>query len=396
MMLKILGGRFSLVRSSTHLIAATLFLILVCMSQRAFAQDGLEGIWAKKEFTLDPWGSIAVADTFKFRNIGNSSISSVRVLVPKDAIGIQARDDIGSLSFSITELNDSKVVQVNFRYVLRGRTEEISYQDRATVSILYSVSFANRVTQLGFGRLQLIGNLTTGLELPVSEWVIQINLPEGAVVEDFSPFGLEVGSSSISCRLTGVPANFAFIISVKYSYSPIWSAMRPTLAAGLCFCVVGLIAIMRRIRPAVVKQARESSTELKAFIDSLEDELAIQSELDDLERGLDSRSITRKEYYRRKRILENRAKVLAGTLASIKQHVRNLDPQYVDIVNKIDAAESELALLREDAARLRNQYRAGKLSRSVFEKLEAGSRKRLEHAWAEMERLLAELRGEVR
>ena len=391
--------------SRKHLLLLLLsFLFLVSafsmLPVKTSAAGGLECLSGSKEVVLSPWGGYDVTDTFQLRNTGNVTLTAAALQLPKDARNVAAFDGISSISTSISERNDSRAVDVTLRYPLRGSVGNSVYNDMYTFSVRYSLDYSSRVKQLSFDKLRLAASLATGIDVAVTSWSVKVTLPEGASFDSSVPTGTvkkDGLTTVVSFVLTNVTSSQSLQLNLDYGYFPLWSLYRPAQWIGISAVFVGVIVLTRRRRPKQGARVEGRNVEMiRSLADLVEEELSLWKEGEELEAALDNRSLGRKDYNRRKGIVEQRLRSVAGSLASTKQKMRQSETPYARVLDRIDAAEHEVTVARAEMARLRGQQRTGKLTRGAFEKLEADNRRRMERARSGLESAVAELREEVR
>jgi len=373
--------------------------VLVLSVNLASAQSTLETPLAREEIVVTPWGILQVTRTYRFVNLGSSTVPSVSVLLPKEASSITAADDLGLIVFRVSDDEEGEVVTVTFRYPLRGEVEGIAYRDAYTFSICYNLPSSPYLTQREFGVFSLEINVSTGVEFPVTERSVVVTLPEGSTYLSSEPEGyLKVAGLTpiVSYTLTGPQLEEEFHVLVNHRYLPIWSAFRPTLWTGTIVVIIATVVLLRRrFRRAEVRARGRNLEILRGFVNSLDEELDLWEDLDHLERALDDGSLGRKDYNRRRKILDERSRSLYGSRSRLRQELGQVSPRYARLVEQVEAAEGEMSAIRNDLSRLRLQLRAGRLSRSSFERLEASQRRRAGKVKATIETILLTLRYEI-
>ena len=363
------------------------------------AQTIIEAPSAKEEITVTPWGTLQIIQTYKFVNVGNTTVPSTVISLPKAAYDITAIDDLGTIISSARDSETGKNVTVTFRYPLRGEVEGVVYKDAYTFSVRYTLASSAYLKQPEFGSFRVEFNASTGVEFPVAEYLVVVTLPEGSTFSSSEPAGnIRVTGLSpvVSHTFTGLKPKDEFHVQVSYRYLPIWSAFRPTLWVGTIAAITSVALLLRRrFRKTEVREEGVDVELLRDFMNSLDEELGLWEDLDQLERALDDGRLGRKDYNRRRRVLDERSRTLSGSLSRLKQEVRQISARYARVVGQVEAAESEMATLWNNFSRLRAQFRAGRLSRSSFENLEETHRRRAGKVRATIETVIIELRSDV-
>jgi len=133
---------------------------------------------------------------------------------------------------------------------------------------------------------------------------------------------------------------------------------------------------------------------IASFTDSCDERTILWSDLDALEEGLDTRGIGRKDYDRRKTILQRRLRTLDGNLVNLKNQIRLIESRYTELINRMETAESEIRTLRSTIERSRSQYRVGKLTKRSYMELKNNYDRKLESAKRTIENVVLELKSE--
>jgi len=107
-------------------------------------------------------------------------------------------------------------------------------------------------------------------------------------------------------------------------------------------------------------------------------------------------AITRHDYRRRSKAIENRLSELNRQLAALKSELKTIDPRYDQIARRLERAESEIDALRASEIQMTNQYRTGRISKDVYESLTRDLRKRMEKAKETVDSIIVTLREETR
>lgn len=355
-----------------------------------------------EELVLSPWNTVQVTRTIRMINSGNTTVSSATVEIPSDSSSVTVFDDVGTVESTVTQVNETKSVAVTLRYPLRGTVANVTYDDACTFSVRFTRPFAAYVSQPSFGEFRLAYNISTGLSAAIPEYTLRVVLPEGSVVASSQPNGQSGASGtnpSVSFTFTNIQAVDHQLVLLSYTYSPLWSAFRPILWIGIIAAIVGGAILMRReratARGAKAPMVRANAELLNGYADSLEDELGLWADVEDLEESLDSGSLGRKDYNRRKRILDERARTMPASLARLSHSMREVSPRHALLVDRVQVAEKEVAGIRSGLGRARAQFRAGRLSKNAFEAQENNYKRMMDKAKATIERAIVEVRGEL-
>jgi hypothetical protein len=382
------------------LVAAILLMSFsVAQVRLALAQNPIEISALTEEVTVTPSGTIQVSRNFKLTNIGNATMSSTTILLPKGSSDITALDELGSISSTVADNDTGRAVTVTFRYPLKGVVANVTYHDSYAFSIHYTITSNALLTQPDFGKFHLSYNATTGVGIPVPEFTMVVSMPEGSSFTSSEPAGYVTANGlipTVSMSFMNLQPNEEYYAIVNYSYLSIWSAFRPTLWVGAIVAIVGAILLTRHRTRKAGGQKTDSHTKLlQSYVNSLDEESGLWEDLDQLEQAFDDGSIGRKDYNVRRRILDERGRRLSESLSQLKEDLRAISPKYSGIVERIETSEGEMAALRSSSSRLRSQFRAGRISRSSFENQSESQRRQAGKVKSNIETMIMELRGEI-
>ncbi|MCJ7632678.1 hypothetical protein MUP77_09850 [Candidatus Bathyarchaeota archaeon] len=366
----------------------------------ASAQTPIQYPNAKTEVTISSFGAVQVTRTFRIINTGSNSISETPILLPKDATDIMATDSLGPITFTVTDNETGKIVTITFRYPLKGVEGGVTYNDTYTFFLHYVSSSTSYITQLEFGSFRFQYNASTGVGFPVAQDTIVVTLPEGSTFSSSDPLGYvsALGFNPIvSLNFTNLQPNGMLKFIVDYDFLPIWSAFRPTLWVGTVVAIIGAILLIRR-RFGKIESPKGSIHLgfLRSLANSLDEQLGLWGDLDQLEEALDNGSLGRKDYDSRQRILDERSKELSKSVSRLKKNVREVSPRYAKMVDGMETIEKEMISLRSSLSGLRSKFRSSRMSRSSFENQAETIRRRIGKVAASMEAIIIELRVEVR
>jgi len=391
-------------------IALIVFQIVMAASQIAVGQIAvvnaaspevdLEVRSVSVEAVLDPWGGLYFYESYSIRNIGKTSLRDITLRLPLNLEEVSAHDAGGQLDIAVKDSEDVKEVRVNLRYPLRGEEGAMTYHDACAFTVRYRMSSRPYLASTGsWLHYRLSIRLPAPLNLTFRSLTVRITLPEGARYQN-SSYGGDVSTSGLTPSIDYVfnDVNPAHIpgLWVDYEYLSFWSALRPTIWIGGVTAVVGVLVLHRRSRRRPSPVVSDRSVKLiRSFTEICDERIMLWSDIDSLEESLDNRRITRKDYNRRKRIIQQRLRSLDNAFVSSKNEVGRIEPRYAELISKMERAEAEIMVIRDSVERLRAQYRSDRLSRRAYVELKDGYEKRVERAKGVIEGIIIELKGEV-
>ncbi|MEM2850213.1 MAG: hypothetical protein QXW18_00115 [Candidatus Bathyarchaeia archaeon] len=349
---------------------------------------------------IDPWGSIHVSDTYYIKNVGSYSSYSITLALPNGAQNVTASDLVGPISSSYKFSSDSASTTaiVDFRYPIQP-------QESYIFTIGYNIPTKIYITQVRWDfynfKFPLILN-SPDLIAPIESVIITVILPEGAEC-DFStispsPTQVKRGALQQEFSLTFQRVNLgqSYSLTADYRYNLFWATFRPFLWLGLIIVTVFAANMVRRTKLAPPPPMPIPSTRIYDFVEKYDEKIALVAELESLERKAAAGKIPKHEYKRRGRIIEARISTLDKELGELKKILKAIGPRFADAIGKIEVAEAELPTVRRDLAQLEAQYRAGKISKEAFDRLGREYQKRIDRARTVIDKVIIELREEIR
>jgi hypothetical protein len=355
----------------------------------------------ERTITIDSGGGIVFKDHYTIRNIGAETIRELDFPIIRNARHVIAYDALGSLAPpNVLEEEEVMIASATFRYPLRGE-DIIQYHDAYSFTLQYNLQNQEYIIQtnplsIHQFRVEL---------LPSSDWTInkyqtKIILPEGASNLEVSPTPTEISqhlfTQSISYDTQVFTPYQTSLITIKYDYNIFWSALRPTLWVGIiCTIVSGIVLLSRKKKPKAPPIQSKQFTIIQPFVEVLEERMSLWIELDTLENDMDTRSIRRKAYNRRRRILIQRLSVLNKELNNLGNNLSRIKREYATSIERMRKAETEIHTLYSENNKLRNQWRRGKISRNEYRKLKDTHNTRIQNSKKVIDNVLIFFRDEL-
>ena len=119
-------------------------------------------------------------------------------------------------------------------------------------------------------------------------------------------------------------------------------------------------------------------------------------ESDKMEEDLARGALNRYDYKQRRRMLDRRMTEIDRSLAPVEEQLAAAQGRYSDMIKRIERAEVELNVIKTTSADLRNQNRSGKISRDLYESLNADLIRRKQKAEQTIDTVIINLREEIR
>lgn len=359
----------------------------------------LECSWTRRDIIFDPWGHIYFRDSYNLRNVGHSRVPTLTFCLPKGTRNVTAYDSIGSIGVSLEAGNETQTANatVTLRYPLRGDPHHDAY----SFTVEYTAPTHTYPNQTeSWSRHQFKTKLFENFDWTVKELAVRIVLPEGASYLASHPQGnvtKKNGQQAITYMLRNVTPLHNLDLTVEYGYIMFWSAFRPTLWIAFIVFAICAAAILQGYRkPPAPPMPAENLELIGSFVEVCDERTALRAELESLKEDVSRKKIRKKEYKRRKKVVEQQLYTLDKEFASLKKELRKIGLRYAESVKRIEVAETEIETARADAHKIEIQYRAGKVSRDAYEKLRDTYKKRINRAKTTIDDVIIGLKEEIR
>jgi len=367
----------------------------------------LKFITAQRELEIDPWGYIYVREAQTLKNVGlnQTNVKGIKISLPPGADQIRAHDSVGNLSISTVESVDLEKpvnITLNLRYRVGGGGEEYSFW------LNYRVGLEN-YTQIENGRYVLKTWSYSASDIPVDSFKLTVILPQGSSFKTARPYNINStyqtnGKTAYVLQASGQNAAIAFgYIYVEYTFPEIFMYSRG-LFLSLVVGIIGLLYVVssRFIRPFLLPSTRPEVLPapaipiVKTFCSLYDEKTALQLELRQLANDLKRKKIKKFDYAKRKKLYEDKLAEITQKLLNSKREMIKLGGRYAESINKIEIKETEIDSVRENTKRLIERYRSKKITRTTYERLRKDYARDLQKSMREIDRIILELREEIR
>ena len=132
------------------------------------------------------------------------------------------------------------------------------------------------------------------------------------------------------------------------------------------------------------------------FVELYDEKSSMRLESDKMEEDLARGALNRYDYKQRRRMLDRRMTEVDRTLSPVEEQLSAAQGRYSDMIKRIERAEVELNVIKTTANDLRNQYRNGKISKDLYESLNADLTRRKQKAEQTIDTIIINLREEIR
>lgn len=402
---------------STDLSLLLLFLLLVSFMPNVYGQtvetngpladDGSESVEApvtdlecdraKRRIELGAWGMVSVHDEFHVSNPTPTPIDSITLSLPLNSQNVTASDIAGPVDVFLPSRSEDLAPRAIIYFRLRLGENE-SY----TFSIHFKIPASNIIELLEFDLYQFEFPMIPGFGSSIKTLLVEVVLPEGASLEeeDVSPSPIEVGEETFQkkaiFRIDDARFENNWKLTLPYRYLITWSAFRPTLWVGLALASIISARGILRIAKFESQRIPIPMDLIHSFVDAMDEKISLKAELASLGDRVESRTISKRLYRRRSRTIERQLTSLSKELNGLREELKSSGEKYLEVMKRTEVAEVDLETSEENIDRLEKRYRRGRISRGVYDRLRHEYRDRIKAARTEINRVIIELREEIR
>src|SRR6266568_1989352 len=182
----------------------------------------------------------------------------------------------------------------------------------------------------------------------------------------------QISGNQISLLASPVTPISSLGFSMTYQLDPFWASLSPLTWVGLVEAALagGVLAVLSR--PSAEGAISGAPSQLITKFVELYDEK------------------------QRRRMLDRRMTEVDRTLAPVEEQLSAAQGRYSDMIKRIERAEVELNVIKTTANDLRTQYRNGKISKDLYESLNADLMRRKQKAGQTIDTIIINLREEIR
>ncbi len=352
---------------------------------------------ARRRIEIDAWGITHVHDEFHVSNPTAIPIDSVTLSLPLGSQNVTASDVGGPIEVFLPSRSEDSPPRaiVYFRVVVK---ENEAY----TFSVHFKIPTNENIELLRFDLFQLEFPLVPGFGASIDRLSVEVVLPEGASFEEKTispaPLGVEdeLFQKSAVFRIKDARFEDGRNLTLSYRYLIVWSAFRPTLWVGLALASLLIGRRLLRVDRFEAGQIPVPSDLINSFVDAMDEQISLRAELASLKARVESRRISKRRYRRRSRTIDRQISSLAKELDGLKRELKNSGSKYLEMMKRLEVAEVDLETSEGNLDRLEKRYRSGGISRSVYDRLKREYGDRIQTSKTEIDRVVIELREDIR
>lgn len=356
-----------------------------------------------REIRINGMGGIKASDSYFVTNGASEEISSIKIILPSNASGLNARDQFGRRMQKPT-LTDAEINSYEITFTPSLKTGE---SNRFAVD--YCLPWEIYVDHEGSSSFDLTFPLFENINYYIKKSSVTFVLPDGARTLNFEVtphtgscnVARDVFQEKVTINSHNVIQLDNFDVRITYEYNFLWLSFRPTLwiwALAITGCAVAVFwkrpkAPAPVTVPTVAVRLRPES--VKAFVDSYEEKRKITSEIESLETKARKGKIPRRRYKVRKRTLETHLNALSRDLAELKKKMRVAGGRYAGLMRQLEVAETEISGVEANIRSIEVRRRRGDLSLEAYRKLLRDYQRGKEKAETTINGVLLRLREEI-
>ena len=361
----------------------------------ATAQN-LFAVAAGRTITITPSDSIQVTDQYNLTNLG-PKVSSIPFTAPK---GVSSISESYVLGLEIDQPSTTPTPTINAdgtsTVTFTPRFGSLPFNQTVKAKISYVLSPSTYVSSAGLGSFTLNFALFNNVQFYEPTMQTTIVKPMGFRLNYVSGQTPQSSGSRVVFQSSSVSPLSNLGFSMTYQLDPFWSTVSPlTWAALIELALAGsVIAVSRGTGPSGPIGVPVQT--ITRFVDLYDEKSSMSMESDKMEDDLARGGLNKYDYRQRRRNLDRRMGEIDRALAGVKSDLAGESSRYSDMLKRIERAEAELQVIRTTSADLKNQSRAGKISRELYDSLSSDLVRRKQRAQQTIDTVIINLREEIR
>jgi hypothetical protein len=344
-----------------------------------------------------PSGSLQVTDSYNVTNLG-PTLSSLAFKVPKGVSSI-AENYVLGLEIDQPETTPTPTVNSDGTSTVTFTPSfgSVPFNQSFRAKIFYTLSPSTYIATSSLGTFTVNFALFNNVQFYASSLQTKIVTPSGFRLNSLTGQVPQISGNQISLLTSPVTPVSSLSFSMTYQLDPFWSSLSPLSWVGLVEAALaaGVVAVLSR--PGAEASISGAPSQLiTKFVDLYDEKSSMRLESDKMEEDLARGSLNRYDYKQRRRMLDRRVTEVDKALAPIEDQLASAQGRYSDMIKRIERAEVELNVIKTTSADLRNQYRSGKISKDLYESLNADLIRRKQKAEQTIDTVIINLREEIR
>jgi hypothetical protein len=346
---------------------------------------------------ISPTGSLQVTDSYNVTNLG-PTLSSVAFTVPK---GVSSITESYVLGLQIDQPARTPTITVNpdgtTTVTFSPFFGSVPFGQSFKAKISYTLSPSTYLSTRSLGTFTVNFALFNNVQFYAPSLQTRIVTPSGFRLNSLTGQVPQISGNQISLLASPVTPVSSLGFSMTYQLDPFWASLSPLSWITLVEAALAAGALAVLSRPGVEGAISGVPSQLiTKFVELYDEKSSMRLESDKMEDDLARGSLNRYDYKQRRRMLDRRMTEVDKALTPIEEQLAAAQGRYSDMIKRIERAEVELNVIKTTANDLRNQYRSGKISKDLYESLNADLVRRKQKAEQTIDTVIINLREEIR
>lgn len=351
--------------------------------------------------TVSGTGEVDGADTYYMTNEALTDLSAFQVFLPLNASNIEATDLFGR-ALSITEVDaNTGLYEVDFNVNATPGNSTLFVAKYSWPGNVITRSSTNSALNLSLFKYE---------DYYADEAFVTIISPEGATVNEIetnstltvNSIGKSMYQETATLSQEGLVVLNTASLSVSYGYDPFWASFRPTIWVWTVATVGCVFVVATRRRPKSLPKIPLSTTSLKlgpdflrGFVDTYEEKMKIDLELESLEARMEKGRVPRRRYKVMRITLETRLDAVLRKLSESKERMRAAGGKYSGFMLQLEVAEAEIGEVKANVKTAESLHNRGELSLEAYRNRLADYQHKKERAETTINGILLRIREET-
>jgi hypothetical protein len=342
-------------------------------------------------------GALQVTDSYNVTNLG-PTLSSLAFTVPKGVSNINENYVLGVQidqpeTVSTPTSNPDGTSTVTFSPSFGS----VLFNQSFRAKISYTLSPNTYLSTSSLGIFTVNFALFNNVQFYAPSLQTKIVTPSGFRLNSITGHVPQISGNEISLLASPVTPISGLGFSMTYQLNPFWASLSPLTWVGLVEAALAAGALAVLSRPGAEGAISGAPSQLiTKFVELYDEKSSMRLESDKMEDDLARGALNRYDYKQRRRMLDRRMTEIDKALSPVEDQLAAAQGRYSDMIKRIERAEVELNVIKTTANDLRNQYRSGKISRDLYESLNADLVRRKQRAEQTIDTVIINLREEIR
>jgi hypothetical protein len=368
--------------------------------QVSFASSATQNVLsvsAGRLIQISSTGSLQVTDSYNVTNLG-PTLSSVAFTVPK---GVSSITESYVLGLQIDQPARTPTITANpdgtTTVTFSPFFGSVPFGQSFKAKISYTLSPSTYLSTSSLGTFTVNFALFNNVQFYAPSLQTKIVTPSGFRLNSLTGQVPQISGNQISLLASPVTPVSSLGFSMTYQLDPFWASLSPLSWITLVEAALAAGALAVLSRPGVEGAISGVPSQLiTKFVELYDEKSSMRLESDKMEDDLARGSLNRYDYKQRRRMLDRRMTEVDKALTPIEEQLAAAQGRYSDMIKRIERAEVELNVIKTTANDLRNQYRSGKISKDLYESLNADLVRRKQKAEQTIDTVIINLREEIR